>query len=466
MGARRDELTAHDQKVIDAALRRGSGVITTHGMRCALSGSVDAAAKQRGVTLRRFMELVEADEPTSMASLLEHCLIGETYFFREPEQLEALAAEIAGQTGDLPVRIWCAACATGEEAYSLAICLLEAGLKPEQVSILGTDLSTRSVKHAQAAHYQAWSVRNQRPDLVARYLQKRGSTWTVRPDVRAMVGFQQHNLFSGPPHGAPFRGVVCRNVLIYFEPSAAADVLRDLYVALAENGALLVSVTELPFASGLPLQRHASGAALLIKRKHTPGGQSKAGPRRPRAASGHGTPARSAAPRTRSAAGSTAGAPASRRPASADRRAAHAEARPHAPKPRRAPPAPATRLEAAVEAARNGAVEEAEREGLAAAAEEMLPEGFLLVAMLREARGDLLGATEALRSALYLDRTMAVAYAELAKLMGRLGVRAEAERARRNALHALEDVEDSVVLRGIERMTAGALRRALSGGTK
>jgi chemotaxis protein methyltransferase CheR len=119
----------------------------------------------------------------------------------------------------------------------------------------------------------------------------------------------------------------------------------------------------------------------------------------------------------------------------------------------------------ALEAARAGRYDEAEalaRE----AARGLVPEAYLLLAMVAEARGDLNGAEKAVRQALYLEPQLAIGHATLVALYGRMDRREDAERARQNALRALEGLDDDHPLRGVETMTAGGLRQALAPRTQ
>jgi chemotaxis protein methyltransferase CheR len=122
-------------------------------------------------------------------------------------------------------------------------------------------------------------------------------------------------------------------------------------------------------------------------------------------------------------------------------------------------------LENARTAARLGQHERAE-ELARQAARALSPEAFLLLAMVAEGRGDVQGAVAAVRKALYLDPQLAVGHAMLVALYGQLGQSEEAERARRNALRALEGLDDELMLQGVEAVTVGGLRRALVPGTK
>lgn len=118
-------------------------------------------------------------------------------------------------------------------------------------------------------------------------------------------------------------------------------------------------------------------------------------------------------------------------------------------------------LERAIIAARAGHFEEAEalaRE----AAKALVPEAYLLLSMVAEVRGDLNGAVEAVRKALYLEPRLALGHATLVALYGRMDRPEDAERARQNALRALDGLDDEHPLRGVETMTAGGLRQALA----
>jgi chemotaxis protein methyltransferase CheR len=144
---------------------------------------------------------------------------------------------------------------------------------------------------------------------------------------------------------------------------------------------------------------------------------------------------------------------------------------PPAPEPKRVPrPAPAgdaaerPSLEAARAAARAGDLARAELLAREIATRELCPESWLLVSAAADARGDLAEAIDSARRALYLDPALAMAHAALVPLYARAGLAEEAARARRNALEAIDGLDDSTPLRGVEPITAGALRGALGSG--
>ena len=220
--------------------------------------------------------------------------------------------------------------------------------------------------------------------------------------------------------------------------------------ALAPGGILLLSVTELPLAAGLPLQRLDLQGAALLRR---PGAEEPAPPPPGRTVRSLSTPAAARRPLASSGAGPAANNPpvrvAAPRPAAIQ---GPREASPPAPGP--------GAFERARAAAASGRLEEAEalaREAVAG----FSPEACLLLAMIAESRGDLGSALESLRGALYLEPEFPVARANQALLLERLGRTEEASRAREHALRTLSLLPSDAPLRAVEPITAGALRRAL-----
>jgi chemotaxis protein methyltransferase CheR len=159
--------------------------------------------------------------------------IKETFFYRDRRQLDTIPwralLERAQATGSPEIRIWCAACATGEEAYTLALLACEAfspALPP--VRILATDISTAALAAARDGRYGDRSLRTVAPSLRDQYFEQEGDRLLVGDRLRQVVTFAQHNLATGtmPPLGeTTFDLIVCRNVLIYFDAETADRVI-------------------------------------------------------------------------------------------------------------------------------------------------------------------------------------------------------------------------------------------------
>ena len=203
-------------------------------------------------------------------ALYQAVSVGETFFFRHPEQFAFIGRTLVPEwiaARKHCINVWSAGCATGEEAYSLAACLLDLVPKHVEVSILATDLLERNLAAAREGVYGAWSRRPSGPMLHPIFEENASSSqMRVAPRVRAPVRFAQHNLLEAQSAG-PFDLILCRNVLVYFSPDSVRAAVTHLVSALPADGALLfgpMDVTEQP-------QGLAYGAApeLQIYRRQT-----------------------------------------------------------------------------------------------------------------------------------------------------------------------------------------------------
>lgn len=193
----------------------------------------------------------ESEELRTLASLLT---VGETYFFRNPEHFRALAELVVPERLRLgnargPLRILSAGCASGDEAYSVAITLRER--IPEtprlSVSIVGIDINPVILAKAKRARYTAWSLRDTRPEVRHEYFRNDGKIFILDESIRSMVTFEERNLAveDGTRWEAEQYDVVfCRNVIMYFVPEAAQLAVARLTRVLAPSGFLFLSHAE------------------------------------------------------------------------------------------------------------------------------------------------------------------------------------------------------------------------------
>jgi two-component system CheB/CheR fusion protein len=198
-----------------------------------------------------YRERLDAD-PAEHARLVAAVPVQRTEFFRDPECWARLAAGtvpsvLAGKRPGEPVRAWSAGCATGEEAYTLAMVLAEAAgpaaLAAGRVTVFATDVSEPAVARARAGRYPAARLAAVPPALRERYFQTDGDRLTARPELRRAVAFARHDLLRDPPFGR-LDLVACRNTLIYFTPPAKARVLAGFHLALAPDGRLFTGRAE------------------------------------------------------------------------------------------------------------------------------------------------------------------------------------------------------------------------------
>lgn len=188
--------------------------------------------------------------------LLPHLTTGETYFFRNTAQFDALREEIlpdvlARNRVSRRLRIWSAGCSSGEEPYSIAMLLREfvADIDAWDVVLLGTDINHDLLRRAGRAHYGSWSFRGCTPTLKARYFTSKGGEFHLTDEIKRMVTFARHNLASDPyPPLAGDRGaldlIICRNVTIYFGAAATQQVVNRFHDCLGEGGWLIVGHAE------------------------------------------------------------------------------------------------------------------------------------------------------------------------------------------------------------------------------
>lgn len=208
--------------------------------------------------------------------LVPHLTNNESYFRREQgsldvirdEVLPALAARL-GPGGQ--ARVLSAACATGEEAYTLSILAREAGLftAPGALQVTGMDVDPAALARAEAGVYGPHAFRGTEPAWRARWFDARGEdAWEVKPAVRGPVRFRPGNLvkdgwWSGLP---PQHLVLCRNVMIYFDPGAVRLAARGLYEALAPGGYLFLGHAESLRHVPVPLELERRPGALFYRR--------------------------------------------------------------------------------------------------------------------------------------------------------------------------------------------------------
>ncbi len=200
-----------------------------------------------------------------MPAFLDAITTNETYFYRDAHHYEWLGntflPEVArqGRPRGSPTRIWSAACATGEEAYSIALKVVanRPVLAGREVAILGTDLSGAALEAAKVGTYDERAVHLVGPDERKQSFEfdptKR--RWTIKPEVRSMVAWKLHNLLK-PVDGGPFDCIFIKNVLIYFDNDSKRTVVRNLLGALAKGGYLVVGPTEGIFSMLDSLTKH------------------------------------------------------------------------------------------------------------------------------------------------------------------------------------------------------------------
>ncbi|MCB1111311.1 MAG: hypothetical protein H7A37_10405 [Chlamydiales bacterium] len=208
--------------------------------------------------------LMETPLTAEKIEVLTHQLtVGETYFFRDKRTMELLNSQILPRLiekrrgKEQEIRIWSAACCTGEEPYSIAMMLhqLIPDIDDWKITIIGTDINADFLRRAQQGTFREWSFRSVSPTMKTRYFKEVGiKTYQLSPEIRKLVKFRYLNLadnnypsiVSGINN---FDIVLCNNVLIYFSYSTIDHVIDRLTASLADSGNLIVTAIEAPYVT-------------------------------------------------------------------------------------------------------------------------------------------------------------------------------------------------------------------------
>ncbi len=192
--------------------------------------------------------------PEELKCLYNSITTNETSFFRDPTQLDAFKLGAlpmvldAKKPHDKVLRIWSAGCSTGEEPYTLAMMLVEAGLlmKGWRVEILASDISDRVINSAKKALYPEYSIRNTPAAIMEKYFTKTPDGYQVNSDIKRMVRFLNINLFDSNQIRAALTAdiIFCRNVIIYFDDDSKRKVMGHFHDRLTDNGILVLGFSE------------------------------------------------------------------------------------------------------------------------------------------------------------------------------------------------------------------------------
>ena len=224
-----------------------------------------------------FLARLQSD-PRRVDALAAATTIAESYFFRDSAQFtwlrrEALPLLLASEDR---LRVWSAGCAGGEEPYSIAILLREMGHRGA-ATIVGSDLSPDVLVRARRAVYSRWALRSVAPEIIRRWFRQTLGEFALDPEVRGSVRFVEHNLAADPfpPPASGFEQadlIVCRNVLIYFDRATVARVAERMLQALQPDGWLLLGASDPPIAELTRCDVVVTDAGLAYRRSGSPGG--------------------------------------------------------------------------------------------------------------------------------------------------------------------------------------------------
>jgi chemotaxis protein methyltransferase CheR len=247
-------MTEPELDYLRAFLKSRSGLALGPEKRYLVDGGLGPLCKRNA--LRDLSELVSrlklGCDRALERSVVDAMTTNETFFFRDRVPFDLfrdvlLPRCVDAESGSRKIRIWCAAASSGQEPYSLAMILREAGsrLAGRSVEIVATDISAEMLEKAKAGIYSQFEVQRGLPiQLLLKHFTQIGENWQIAPAIRQMVSFRPLNLIQSFGHLGTFDMIFCRNVLIYFDSATKVDVLRRVAQALSPNGAVVLGAAE------------------------------------------------------------------------------------------------------------------------------------------------------------------------------------------------------------------------------
>lgn len=197
-----------------------------------------------------YLELLQRGDAAEFEAFINALTTNLTSFFREPHHFPLLATHLRQQEPGRTLTLWCSACASGEEAYSMAMTAVEAlGGYDHAVHIIASDLDTRVLQTARAGLYKADAVNKLPAQQVERFFlrstDKQPGYMQVKPELQKMIDFRCINLLdAGWPIHAPLDAIFCRNVMIYFDKATQLSILRKFAPLLRSDGLLFAGHSE------------------------------------------------------------------------------------------------------------------------------------------------------------------------------------------------------------------------------
>ncbi|HKT96652.1 MAG TPA: CheR family methyltransferase [Paraburkholderia sp.] len=246
-----NEATERALREIMVILRTRTAHDFRHYKRATIMRRIERRLQVNGITdLQSYRDYLHL-HPDETQALLQDMLISVTNFFRDKEAFDVLERDVLpsifeGRSEEDRVRVWSVGCATGEEAYSLAMLLQERSLKtPEGASfqIFATDIDERAITFARTGLYPDAILSDVSPDRVRQFFSKDAAHYRIKKELREHMLFAHHNVLSDPPFSR-LDLICCRNLLIYLDREAQVEILKMFHFALRPGGILFLGSSE------------------------------------------------------------------------------------------------------------------------------------------------------------------------------------------------------------------------------
>ncbi|MBI5265562.1 MAG: protein-glutamate O-methyltransferase CheR [Bradyrhizobium sp.] len=246
-------MTPLEYEYLRKLLRDQSGLDLSADKQYLIESRLLPVARKIGLSgISELVQKLQGGSSALITSVVEAMTTNETFFFRDKVPFdhfrETIMPELLhARAGRKSLRIWCAAGSTGQEPYSLGICLKEMGaaLTGWRIEILSTDISQEVLEKSKVGIYSQFEVQRGLPiQLLVKYFKQSGESWQINPELRAMVQHRQLNLLHDFSQIGTFDVIFCRNVLIYFDQETKVNVFNRLAKAIEPDGFLVLGAAE------------------------------------------------------------------------------------------------------------------------------------------------------------------------------------------------------------------------------
>jgi chemotaxis protein methyltransferase CheR len=246
-------MTPPDYEYLRKLLKDHSGLDLSSDKQYLIESRLLPLSRKAGLSdIGELVQKMKGGSASLTTQVVEAMTTNETFFFRDKVPFEhfrnTIMPEITqARAGRKSIRIWCAAGSTGQEPYSLAMCLKEMGaaLAGWRVEIFATDLSQEVLEKSKAGIYSQFEVQRGLPiQMLVKYFKQIGELWQINPDIRAMVSHRQLNLLHDFSQLGVFDVIFCRNVLIYFDQDTKINIFNRLAKATEPDGFLALGAAE------------------------------------------------------------------------------------------------------------------------------------------------------------------------------------------------------------------------------
>jgi chemotaxis protein methyltransferase CheR len=246
-------VTPPDYEYLRKLLRDHSGLDLSADKQYLIESRLLPLSRKAGLSgISELVQKMKGGSASIVTQVVEAMTTNETFFFRDKTPFDHFRGSImpeilTARAGRKSIRIWCAAGSTGQEPYSLAMCLKEMGatLAGWRVEIIATDLSQEVLEKSKAGIYSQFEVQRGLPiQLLVKYFKQTGEFWQINADIRAMVQHRQLNLLHDFSQLGTFDVIFCRNVLIYFDQDTKINIFNRLARITEADGFLVLGAAE------------------------------------------------------------------------------------------------------------------------------------------------------------------------------------------------------------------------------